>query len=683
MNATHQRRAERGSLGPPAWNLLAAAEVVLLALGCCLAARAARAQGCTYTVAATAGTGGTISPSGLVSASCGTTQSFSITPNDCYEIADVKVDQVSIGATASYAFNGVNAALYKRLVTSYGKVTINDDVGDGISRDHTVTMGGRVWQNYADTTLWTDHAASWIRGTRIGGVELPGVPQFVTEHLAAPFTPMTPPRTSGAGSVTFTFSNPVGEVAYFKVDPSWPEANHQAGYGDFYTFRSISDVKIKVNGHCVWVVPQGIRFENLVTVDRMPGALDASLVIVSPPNGRDNVFGSYAHVGIWLFGGLNSASVPVTLVSDGGVHVEQFYNSNSETYVDQLSIFAGSLFMTGPHVGHHMQLNHGSAMDDVIDWYALHNALPNTSAGGDHTIEASFRRITLPSVRVMFPNGGENMLVGEPTTLTWTASDECCPIPTVDLYESRDHGLTFTPIALEVPNTGNYAWTAPPPGTNTSATPAYSALLQVVAMGCDGEVIADQSDAAFSIFDLATSTQAASLSAARTPSGARLSWTLPMPERWLRLTIERAEHEVGPWTFVDGVTPRGQGTWEDRSVRLDREYFYRLSGVSEAEGVRTLSDAHVLASQFVFGLVAYGTSLPRGSVKLALSLPAEQNATVAVLDVQGRRVASLVDGPIAAGIHELTWGADADPGIYFVRASAGKATRIVRIAIVR
>lgn len=156
-----------------------------------------------------------------------------------------------------------------------------------------------------------------------------------------------------------------------------------------------------------------------------------------------------------------------------------------------------------------------------------------------------------------------------------------------------------------------------------------------------------------------------------------------MPERWLRLTIERAEHEVGPWTFVDGVTPRGQGTWEDRSVRLDREYFYRLSGVSEAEGVRTLSDAHVLASQFVFGLVAYGTSLPRGSVKLALSLPAEQNATVAVLDVQGRRVASLVDGPIAAGIHELTWGADADPGIYFVRASAGKATRIVRIAIVR
>src|SRR6185436_15312895 len=60
-----------------------------------------------YTVTASAGAGGSISPSGAVPVACGGSQKFDITANACFTIADVLVDGVSVGATASYTFSGV------------------------------------------------------------------------------------------------------------------------------------------------------------------------------------------------------------------------------------------------------------------------------------------------------------------------------------------------------------------------------------------------------------------------------------------------------------------------------------------------------------------------------------------------------------------------------------------------
>jgi hypothetical protein len=60
-------------------------------------------------ITASAGTGGTISPSGTVPVNSGSNQSFTITPNSGYQIADVQVDGVSVGAVTSYNFTNVTA----------------------------------------------------------------------------------------------------------------------------------------------------------------------------------------------------------------------------------------------------------------------------------------------------------------------------------------------------------------------------------------------------------------------------------------------------------------------------------------------------------------------------------------------------------------------------------------------
>ena len=62
----------------------------------------------TYTITASAGTGGSISPSGSVSVNHGSSQSFTITPDVNYTIGDVVVDGSNAGAVTSYSLTNVN-----------------------------------------------------------------------------------------------------------------------------------------------------------------------------------------------------------------------------------------------------------------------------------------------------------------------------------------------------------------------------------------------------------------------------------------------------------------------------------------------------------------------------------------------------------------------------------------------
>ena len=60
-----------------------------------------------YTIKATAGAGGSISPSGNVSVREGRDQTFTITPDTGYTVSDVRIDGNSVGAVESYTFENV------------------------------------------------------------------------------------------------------------------------------------------------------------------------------------------------------------------------------------------------------------------------------------------------------------------------------------------------------------------------------------------------------------------------------------------------------------------------------------------------------------------------------------------------------------------------------------------------
>jgi hypothetical protein len=79
-----------------------------------------------------------------------------------------------------------------------------------------------------------------------------------------------------------------------------------------------------------------------------------------------------------------------------------------------------------------------------------------------------------------------------------------------------------------------------------------------------------------------------------------------------------------------------------------------------------------------------------GRVTAAFSLPRETaSAQLVVYDVGGRRVKTLLDGPLAAGDHRIAWtgtrddGATARPGVYFIRLVTAEHSATRKILLIR
>jgi len=104
-----------------------------------------------FVITATAGAGGTISPSGSISVVAGSNQTFTITPESCYKIKDVLVDGVSVGAVSSYTFINVNANHTISVTFERITYTINATAGSG----GTISPSGNVTVNCGESVTFT------------------------------------------------------------------------------------------------------------------------------------------------------------------------------------------------------------------------------------------------------------------------------------------------------------------------------------------------------------------------------------------------------------------------------------------------------------------------------------------------------------------------------------------------
>ena len=123
----------------------------------------------SYTITASAGLGGTITPAGAVSVTEGGSQAYAITASAGYRIGQILVDGVAVPVAATYTFTNVRAnrtiAVSFEAVPSY-TITASAGIGGGITPSGvtTVTEGGS--QAYAITAS---------AGYRIGQILVNGV----------------------------------------------------------------------------------------------------------------------------------------------------------------------------------------------------------------------------------------------------------------------------------------------------------------------------------------------------------------------------------------------------------------------------------------------------------------------------------------------------------------------------
>lgn len=184
------------------------------------------AQASTYTLTATAASGGSITAPGAtsnqatngtstittVSVAQGASQAFSITPATGYSIAGVTVDGVSVGAVASYTFSNVTAnhsiaATFKANTTtgtvSTYALTASAGTGGSISPSGTVSVSSGTSKAFTVTPSSGYSIASvMVDGVSVGAVASYTFSNVTANHtISASFKANT--TTTTAGTVVF------------------------------------------------------------------------------------------------------------------------------------------------------------------------------------------------------------------------------------------------------------------------------------------------------------------------------------------------------------------------------------------------------------------------------------------------------------------------------------------------
>jgi hypothetical protein len=130
----------------------------------------------TYTITASAGSHGSISPSGSITVNQGSDKSFTITPDTGYQIDDVLVDGSSVGVVSSYTFTNVNQnhTIYATfIIEDNDTYTITASAGShgSISPSGSVTVNEGSDKSFTitpDTGYQTDDVL--VDGSSVGAV---------------------------------------------------------------------------------------------------------------------------------------------------------------------------------------------------------------------------------------------------------------------------------------------------------------------------------------------------------------------------------------------------------------------------------------------------------------------------------------------------------------------------------
>jgi len=182
-----------------------------------------------YTIAASAGTGGTITPSGAVTVSHGANQTFNITASSGYQILNVMIDGTSIGAVNSYTFSNVIAGHTITAAFSVKKYAINASAGIGGS----ISPSGSTSINHGANQSFTITPSA---GYSIADVTVDGVSQGIISSYA--FNNVTTNHTISAAFKTNSFTigssaSPGGTIS--------PPGNVAVPYGASQTFTITPD----------------------------------------------------------------------------------------------------------------------------------------------------------------------------------------------------------------------------------------------------------------------------------------------------------------------------------------------------------------------------------------------------------------------------------------------------------
>jgi hypothetical protein len=371
----------------------------------------------TYTITGSAGTSGTITPSGNITVNHGSSRTFTISPDFGFQVSDVKVDNVSAGAVSTYTFSNVTSAhtISATFTTATYSITASAGSGGSINPSGAATVTHGTSRTYTITPV-TGYKISDVKvdNVSVGNASSYTFNNVTSSHsISATFSIITFNITSQAGSGGSISPNGNNTVDYgssrtFNIRPNTGQMvsdvlvdNVSVGPVSAYTFSNIT------NNHTISAVFSYITF----TITGSAGS-GGSVT----PSGTSRVnYGSGLTYTITPEEGFLISEVKIDNISAGAISSYNFANITSDHILSVVFIPITFTITSGSKAGGSITpagtntVNYGSDMaysitpdpgfhiDDVI--------VDNKSAGPvtsytfnaitfNHEISASFSVIT-------------------------------------------------------------------------------------------------------------------------------------------------------------------------------------------------------------------------------------------------------------------------------------------------
>jgi hypothetical protein len=390
-----------------------------------------------YTISASAGANGTISPNGPSSVVCGTNNTYTITPNACYHVANVVVDGVNQGAITSFTFTNTQA---NHTISATFAINTYTSVASS-SANGSISPVGTLTKNCGDNQTYTLTANS---GYYLSSLVVDG--------------------SSVAPAPTYTFSN-IG-------------ANHT-----IVATYSLDTATFAVGSSSTVLCPTNTSVTLPVTMSRSGGTAVLGYSVTLQLSGGLTLASGTGSITEGSF--LSGSSATLFNVVDHGAGlytVDCALTANCGPTATSGALFSLAVASSAPG-------GTGTVTVTSTKLRDCNNAVLTSAAGAAGTVAIDNQA---PVVTVTSPNGGGAYLGGVTLPITWTATDNVA-VANVDIAYSTDGGATYpNGIASGIANTGTFNWTVPS---------ISSALVRVRVTAHDSgcSSAADASDANFSV----------------------------------------------------------------------------------------------------------------------------------------------------------------------------------------
>ena len=182
-----------------------------------------------------------------------------------------------------------------------------------------------------------------------------------------------------------------------------------------------------------------------------------------------------------------------------------------------------------------------------------------------------------------------------------------------------------------------------------------------------------------------------------------LNWSTATETENQGFILERKTDSLSSWnplaSYINSDALVGQGTvsaqtdytYTDSLVTIGETYFYRISGIDNANNIGLLDSLSITIGDVglspiipdAFTLTVYPNPFNPRTV-IDIHNFRSDNSVINIYNIQGDLVDQLMNGFVEAGNVELTWDASEMPsGVYIVRMLAGKTMRSQKIVLLK